>query len=268
MSAHSTNAVRMMTNNDGLTPDQTFAFLDVVDTSLRITSKHQIFSWLQGSFQFLIPHEVLLCGIRLGNEQEFHFESFISTRYVTDIHVKAVTQQEGVVSRVITSWRHSRRPTLLAEGMIPGDFGVYVVPFAEPPGILQKIELRNIAAHGMGNQEGGISTFFCFSRITGEINANHAYLLELLVPHLHAVLTRVIGNSDNADEMNEVRSPITAREREILQWVHKGKTNWEISVILDISQLTVKNHVQNILRKLNVQSRSHAAVKGSRLGLV
>jgi transcriptional regulator EpsA len=268
MPAQLITAVRKMKNNDGLTPDQTFAFLEVVDTSLHITSRQQFFSWLQGSFQYLIPHEVLLCGIRLGNEHEFQFESFISTRYVTDSHVKAVTQQEGVVSRAITSWRCTRRPTFLADGMSPGDFGTYVVPFAELPGVLQEIELRNIAAHGMGNQEGGISTFFCFSRITGQINANHAYLLELLVPHLHAVLTRVISNSDNTDEMNEVRSPITAREREILQWVHKGKTNWEISVILDISQLTVKNHVQNILRKLNVQSRSHAAVKGSKLGLV
>ena len=50
--------------------------------------------------------------------------------------------------------------------------------------------------------------------------------------------------------------------------MHKGKTNLEISVILDISPLTVKNHVQNILRKLNVQNRNHAAVKASKLGLV
>ena len=268
MPTHPVTAERMMTNFDGLTPDQTFAFLEVVDSSLRITRRDQLFLWLQGSFQYLIQHEVLLCGIRLGNEQEFQFESFSSTRYVTDSHVKAVTQQEGIVSRAIASWRCTRRPTLLADGMSPGDFGTYVVPFAEPPGVLREIELRNIAAHGMGNQEGGISTFFCFSRITGPINANHAYLLELLVPHLHAVLTRVISNSDNTGEMNEVRSPITVRESEILQWVHKGKTNWEISVILNISPHTVKNHVQNILRKLNVQNRSHAAVKASRMGLV
>ena len=47
-----------------------------------------------------------------------------------------------------------------------------------------------------------------------------------------------------------------------------GKTNWEISSILGISPLTVKNHVQNILRKLDVQNRGQAAIKASKLGLV
>ena len=61
---------------------------------------------------------------------------------------------------------------------------------------------------------------------------------------------------------------MTKRESEILQWLHMGKTNWEISSILDISQLTVKNHVQNILRKLDVQNRSQAAVKAAKLGLI
>jgi len=257
-----------MTNNDGLTSDQMMFFLEVIDASLRITRRDQLYLWLQGSCQNLIPHEVLLCGIRQGNEQEFHFESFISTRYVTEQHVAAATQEEGVVARAIASWRRTRRPTLLADGLSPGDFGAYVVPFAERVGALQEIELRNIAAHGMGNQDGGISTFFCFSRVPGQLNASHAYILELLVPHLHVVVTRVLSNIHMLSGVGEIRSPITTREREILQWVHKGKTNWEISMILEISPLTVKNHVQNILRKLNVQNRSHAAVRASQLGLV
>lgn len=264
----SLSEMRMKTDHNGLTPDQTATFLEVVNASLRITRRDQLFSWLQGSCQYLLPHEVLLCGIRLGNEHEFRYESFISTRYVTDRHVTAATEQDGVVARTIASWRRTRRPTLLADGMSPGDFGAYVVPFAEVPGALHEGELRNIAAHGMGNQDGGISTFFSFSRIPGQVNASHAYLLELLVPHLHAVFTRVMSNADSTASADDIVSPITAREREILQWVHKGKTNWEIAGILDISPLTVKNHVQNILRKLNVQNRSHAAVKASQMGLV
>ena len=37
-----------------------------------------------------------------------------------------------------------------------------------------------------------------------------------------------------------------------------GKTNWEISVILNISERTVKFHVQNIERKLNAVNKTHA----------
>jgi DNA-binding CsgD family transcriptional regulator len=61
---------------------------------------------------------------------------------------------------------------------------------------------------------------------------------------------------------------ITSREAEILQWVHEGKTNQNIADALHISALTVKNHVQSILRKLDVQNRSHAAVKAMNLGLI
>lgn len=266
--AHFVSARRMITPSQSLTPDQTSLFLEVIDASLRITRREQFFSWLQGSCQYLFPHEVLICGVQVGNEEGFNFERFVSTRYLTEQHVADATLDEGVVGRVIGSWRRTRRPTLLADGLSPGDFGIYVVPFSERQGALQEIELKNIAAHGQGNRDGGVSTFFCFSRIPGQLTANHAYLLELLVPHLHAVLIRVVSSSGALVGLGDLAKPMTTREAEVLHWLHKGKTNGEIASILVISPLTVKNHVQNILRKLNVQNRSLAVVKASRMGLV
>lgn len=52
---------------------------------------------------------------------------------------------------------------------------------------------------------------------------------------------------------------LTAREAEVLRWMAEGKTNPEIGVILGISELTAKKHVENILHKLNVPTRSAAA---------
>lgn len=51
---------------------------------------------------------------------------------------------------------------------------------------------------------------------------------------------------------------LTAREREVLHWVARGKTDWEISEILSISEQTTKVHLRNTLRKLNAVSRAHA----------
>lgn len=48
---------------------------------------------------------------------------------------------------------------------------------------------------------------------------------------------------------------ITAREREILQWVAKGSSNREIAERLFISEHTVKNHMKNILHKLKLDNR-------------
>ena len=58
---------------------------------------------------------------------------------------------------------------------------------------------------------------------------------------------------------------LSARESEILAWVALGKTNPEIGSILGISAFTVKNHVQRILKKLDVTNRTQAVGKTTAL---
>lgn len=53
---------------------------------------------------------------------------------------------------------------------------------------------------------------------------------------------------------------LTSRERVVLKLISKGLSNQEIAASLYIELGTVKNHVHNILRKLNVNSRKHAAL--------
>jgi DNA-binding NarL/FixJ family response regulator len=62
--------------------------------------------------------------------------------------------------------------------------------------------------------------------------------------------------------------PLSPREMEILQFVTRGLSNKEIAVELDISHQTVKNHMTSILKKLNVQDRTQAAVTALRHGWV
>lgn len=52
---------------------------------------------------------------------------------------------------------------------------------------------------------------------------------------------------------------LTPREREVLQCISKGCTNQEIAALLLVEIGTVKNHVHNILEKLNVSNRDEAA---------
>jgi len=63
-------------------------------------------------------------------------------------------------------------------------------------------------------------------------------------------------------------SPVTAREREILNYMAKGYLNKQIAITLDISEQTVKNHVTSILRKLNANARTQAVVEAIKQGLV
>jgi len=62
--------------------------------------------------------------------------------------------------------------------------------------------------------------------------------------------------------------PLSAREMEVLECVTRGMSNKEIAGHLDISHQTVKNHVTAVLRKLNVEDRTQAAVYALRRGWV
>jgi DNA-binding CsgD family transcriptional regulator len=57
---------------------------------------------------------------------------------------------------------------------------------------------------------------------------------------------------------------LTAREREVLDWLAAGKTNRDIAAILGRSTRTVEKHLERIYQKLGVETRT-AAVMRSRL---
>ena len=63
-------------------------------------------------------------------------------------------------------------------------------------------------------------------------------------------------------------SPLTKRESQVLQHVAMGLSNREIGKSLGISVETLKEHVQNILRKLDVNDRTQAAVWALKNGMI
>lgn len=75
------------------------------------------------------------------------------------------------------------------------------------------------------------------------------------------------GNGEQSFQPPEGCEALTARELEILQLIVDGKSNREIGKSLFISEKTVKNHITNMLRKLNLSDRTQAAVFAIRHGL-
>jgi DNA-binding NarL/FixJ family response regulator len=72
-----------------------------------------------------------------------------------------------------------------------------------------------------------------------------------------------------ADEAGEnIYSPLSPREIEVLELVAAGRTNKEIAAKLAISNQTVKNHISSILRKLAVNDRTQAVVYAMRRGWI
>jgi len=69
-------------------------------------------------------------------------------------------------------------------------------------------------------------------------------------------------------QTQEVLSPLTQRETEILRLIAEGYLNKQIAATLEISEQTIKNHVTSILRKLNANARTEAVVIAIRQGLI
>ena len=76
---------------------------------------------------------------------------------------------------------------------------------------------------------------------------------------LTALMIDAIHAAESNARTRELASVLSAREREVLNCVAQGSRNKQIAAELTISEFTVKRHVQNILRKLELPSRRAAA---------
>ena len=64
------------------------------------------------------------------------------------------------------------------------------------------------------------------------------------------------------------RESLTAREREIMQFVAAGLSNEEIGAVAGVSSRTVQTHIASALKKTNTRNRAHLAVFAVRAGIV
>ena len=91
----------------------------------------------------------------------------------------------------------------------------------------------------------------------------------LISPHIAAkVLQRLRATGTNEQDAATIRAELSDREIEVLKLIANGKDNAQIAGELHISPKTVKNHISNILMKLQIDNRIQAAVYAVRCGIV
>jgi DNA-binding NarL/FixJ family response regulator len=82
------------------------------------------------------------------------------------------------------------------------------------------------------------------------------------------VLQRLRATTTSPRDAETIRSELSDREIQVLKLIANGKDNAMIAAELHISPKTVKNHISNILMKLQIDNRIQAAVYAVRSGLV
>ena len=115
----------------------------------------------------------------------------------------------------------------------------------------------------VGNALAGMSSLVFFTAPKLPRADRTELILEILCPHVHEALRRVF-NCQHAGRDN----PLSAREKEVLRWIKEGKSSWAVSVILSISEATVKFHIKNIMRKLDSATRAQAVATAIEQGYI
>ena len=227
--------------------------LYAIEESLKVCAGTHFYGWAQGALHGLLPHDILLCVYGDLPSYRVKYSSFSCLAEERQIIDRLTDPAIGLLSRIIETWLKSeRKPLVFASG--PG--GAQTDRIGSE---LQRLGCGNAVAHGAREISGSDGSFFIFMRIPDAPKLRQVYLLDLLMPHLHMALYRMVLRDGNATRPAATTlSVLSARQIEVLNLVGRGKTNQEIGLLLNISTLTVKNHVQTILRKLGVSNRAEA----------
>lgn len=118
-------------------------------------------------------------------------------------------------------------------------------------------------AAGIQNLSGSRRGLISFSGGGLSKNYRDCLVLEIIVPHLYQAMDRIVYRRKFME-----MPAVTLREKEVLKWMTCGKTNWETSVILCVSECTIRFHMNNVMKKLNATSKTHAVAIALAAGLV
>ena len=234
-----------------------------LDASLRVHARAHFFSWTQGLLQSLIRHELLICALCLGKPPAFRADGFSMTVPERAAFSDVFLRDSAVAPALLKAWEERRFQPVVLDVM---SSSIGSGAFARE---LERLGATQLLVHGVHDADGRALSLFAFACRPGGAGARQSYLVQLLAPLLHpaGVGTQLPrrAESNGGGEQRNGGSILTVRELDILKWIYLGKSNFEIGAILKISPLTVKNHVQKILRKLNVVNRTQAIGKALEL---
>ncbi len=234
-------------------------FMRAVEIATTVRRRYQLYLWSQGELQGVLPHALLICVLRDPCSGTLRVDRF-STAPVSDAAFNAFCASvDSPLARLTAGWvEDGGRPLVMRAGE---------PRFRRLAGGLAGLSAQSLAVHGTFDQSGALGSGFVFFDVGASASANTAercaYLLELLVPYLHSALIRVSIDPHDETMVPYTDSTLTPREVEILRLVQRGVSNTDIGHTLGISPLTVKNHVQKVLRKLGVANRGQAVMKAT-----
>lgn len=246
--------------------------LRAIESASTVRRRFQFFVWSQSYLRTLLPFDVLSCGAYQRSSKGVAFEVFYSEPLNPALGGALTDGTSALMHQFMDMWMERRGNSAVVE--LKDVQGALASQGCKP---LRAAGFEQVLVHGVSRPQrtSELETFFVFCRKGKPWEQLHRSNLEMFLPQLHATYLRMLAAerelmraSSAATTTRELHNIITSREKQILVWVREGKSNQEIGEQLTISALTVKNHVQKILRKLGAANRAQAVAKAMTLNLL
>lgn len=179
-----------------------------------------------------------------------------------------------VTSNVDSDWTHDyrRRRMLMDDPLVSYyreklgfvDWQQAFKRYPAPASYLHRVETSQLlpgCSYGYtspGRSYQGVTSVCSLNGLSRPLKGADKYLLTSLVPVLH-----LVGRG------TKLRSRgLSEKEIEILEWARDGKTAWEIALIRQVSEATVKYHLKSIYNKLGVSNKAQAVGEALCQGII
>jgi transcriptional regulator EpsA len=253
------------------------AIVSTLEATSQVMLRSQFFVWTQSQMQTLLPHRVLVCGAYDRLRRRVLFTVLNSIPLPAAALQALGDDSSPFMQALVSAWLAAGNQPLAVD--LQG-LGAQAAPVVQL--LRESADLQRLLAHGVARprrpQE--IESFFLFLDAGTRQPGLRPAAIELMLPLLHVTWRRV-ASAEGTDAPSDrkgataavvdhgaVDRSVTLRESQILEGLRDGKTNREIALALGLSPLTVKNHVQKILRKLGASNRTQAVTQAMAGGLL
>jgi transcriptional regulator EpsA len=243
------------------------ALLRALDAAREVRRKPQLFLWMQNHLRRFVPHEVALCAAMHPGAVGLTCHVFHAVPLPPELLAGLSEPSTPTVSALV-----ARGTARLALGLD----GPEAIPLSDLSGdplapALVRQGFTHLLMQGVASarEPHALDSLFVLLTRGAPPGAAQTRAMELLLPPLHLMTLRAGGHEvpapaaarDRAAGLPDRARALTLRERQILAQVREGRRNAEVGEALGISALTVKNHLQKILRKLGAANRAQAVAE-------
>jgi len=236
------------------TPQELERLLFAIETSHKINKRFQFFLWAQGVLQSFLPHQTLITVAGNLEAERYEVDVFSSDAVSEQRNPDLWHSARETAQVAIRHWIQKGRSPLAYSADNRND-----EPDDPLLSAVWELGLGHTLAHGSRDLRGFNSSFFILGRMPRPPKRRVIEQFDVLMPFMHFAMHRYFLHEGNSSvRQNQLAIDLSGREIQIMKGVRDGLTNLEIGSELNISPLTVKNHIQRILRKLKVNNRAQA----------